>query len=912
MATTNPGRAWRLTVAGAVATLLAGVGAFLLLGEIGVRPTATVQLVGSALAIVALSGGVLLRRTLVRWLAPVALRLPRFMRGRRFLQITAALIATSLLSVCYRDIAFSHDHAEHCFKAYHFWREMLGRGRLRGWSHFLAFGYPSGELTPFGPEAWVALFRAATLGLLSWTLTYAVAFAGVVVFAALALYTFTRRFFGAAAGVVATVIWVLDPGGWYQGGWFWLGWLGVWPVTLAMSFTLLALVKLADVVSADPSRDRRRDSVWAALWMLASLVTHQLPIVAYGIALPCMLVGEALSRRLTRAAVWRFCATVALGVGLACFYLVPMFGRNALTQDLGVLGFPLSDLANRLVDMRLFENGWSPVIVLGLLGGVLCARTGGSALFFVLSSAIFVLLSSDILVRVFHAELALPAVLKLECQRMLLVAKLFVFPLAAHAAVTLFRRPPRATEAPETDRPASPVARAAAVVIVALLAAPVLKPAVLRIYQTQVNKDIEDRSRGDMANGLRAFFGWSKAERAATDEPYRIAYSLKDQHDHIVSISPAFNDTLLYKVGYTSAQQFVRFPMSGEPELLEALSVKYVLSDRDLGGPAYAREATFGPLRLYRFTRYQPRHPFTVIGTGEAELLRFDPERVQLRVTGAGPDTRIKLHVALFPRWEATQNGRRLPISPAPVHGMEYPILMEVPVSDGDLVFTYVRRAPDWIGLGVTLLALAVLALLVTGRIDRVRERPWFVAAWSASRRAAPIGLSVVAGGGLVLLVILVVRMASPARLPADSPFAIAPPASELSAGGQRCIAREPTVWSCGPFQVRRTVMSGSYGSHLCMTATASPVVLSVTAPLGSFIRATYDAAGMAPGRLRVSADGNVIGEMPTRGADQGLQFVQIDTRARSGQTARLRFELEGGPNHCFDLALVPADAAGR
>lgn len=183
------------------------------------------QLIGSFCALLAICGGVALARC---WSVPARALLARLhaqqdilarRRGlsprwlRRAATAAVLLAATLALASWFHDIAFTHDHAEHCFKAFHFWHEMLGRGRLRGWSHFLAFGYPAGELTPFGPELWVALFRAATLGLLSWTRTYALAFSGVVVFAVSAVYMFTRRFFGGAAAVVATVIWALDPGG---------------------------------------------------------------------------------------------------------------------------------------------------------------------------------------------------------------------------------------------------------------------------------------------------------------------------------------------------------------------------------------------------------------------------------------------------------------------------------------------------------------------------------------------------------------------------------------------------------------------------------------------------------------------------------------------------------------------------
>jgi uncharacterized membrane protein len=70
----------------------------------------------------------------------------------------------------------------HLYKAWHFWDEMLLHGRLRGWSSYWFFGYPAEELYPIGPDLWVALSRAATLGLLSWEATYGLAFVGVFAF----------------------------------------------------------------------------------------------------------------------------------------------------------------------------------------------------------------------------------------------------------------------------------------------------------------------------------------------------------------------------------------------------------------------------------------------------------------------------------------------------------------------------------------------------------------------------------------------------------------------------------------------------------------------------------------------------------------------------------------------------------
>ena len=71
-------------------------------------------------------------------------------------------------------------------------------------------------------------------------------------------------------------------------------------------------------------------------------------------------------------------------------------------------------------------------------------------------------------------------------------------------------------------------------------------------------------------------------------------------------------------------------------------------------------------------------------------------------------------------------------------------------------------------------------------------------------------------------------------------------------------------------------------------------------------LQATYDPSGRSPGRIRISVDGQPLGDTPTRSEDQGLQFLQVDTRSHAGATTRLRFEIEGAPLHCFDLHIVP------
>jgi hypothetical protein len=83
-------------------------------------------------------------------------------------------------------------------------------------------------------------------------------------------------------------------------------------------------------------------------------------------------------------------------------------------------------------------------------------------------------------------------------------------------------------------------------------------------------------------------------------------------------------------------------------------------------------------------------------------------------------------------------------------------------------------------------------------------------------------------------------------------------------------------------------------------------LTLAMPATLGRFIEATYDPAGRMPGRIRVIVDGQVLGDTPTRGDEQGLQFLQVDTGAWNRRTANVRIELSGAALHCFDVSTAP------
>jgi hypothetical protein len=823
------------------------------------------------------------------------LRAPRHRIGR--LTRRAGPGALALLPALWecrllRETPLSYDHAAHLFKAWHFWAEMLGRGRLRGWSHFWAFGFPSDELVPCGGEAWVALFRLLTLGQLSWLRTYALAFGAFLLFKALTAYVFTRPYLGRGAAVACAWIVSLDPGGMLEGGWSWHTRWGVWPVSLAMCFALLSLARLERVLAGGG----RRDVLAAGGWFAAALLTHQMALPLFALVVPILIADHWLRPAgLAAPALARALGAVALGTGLSAFFLVPFLARSSFSQDLGWLGDSLPVVSQHFLDLQTFQGVSIPVHALALLGAwlVLQRRTAGG-FFLVASSLLLVLLSSGTLVRDLHLERVLPGVIKLEANRFLLTAKLFWFPLAGYGLVELVR--PLLALAQQAGRTRAAVGLGAAGALgVALIA-----PSWSAFYDAQIHKELIGEGERLFWPDFPSLLAWTRGLRQNNHEHYRIAYEMW-RGDHLSTLAPVFDQTLIYKAGYTPAQIFDAFPMTGEPELYQELSVKYVVSAGAANRPGLSFERRFGDLWVYRYDDYRP-DPFSISGAGAGELLEFSPERLRIRVRGSDAASRLRLHVARFDRWRASYSGTEVPIATVPALGAEYPWLMEVPARDGELVLEYVYRPVDWLGLILSLLTLPAFGLVLWleqrgGLPTRIVEQCW--------SRARPLRWPALVAAALLLVLVVLGTRTRARLLPRASLFRQAH-ADELTLNGQTCEREAALSFRCGDDLVQADVVAGAWGLHLCMTTPGDGELrLSTRTQLGSFLAGSYDPSENGDGRVRVSIDGQELGTLPTRPSFLRQQHFRFDTRGRAHESALVEAEFSGAALHCFDLATV-------
>ncbi len=817
--------------------------------------------------------------------------------------LPALLVAPEIIS----KIPMSRDHATHLFKVWHFWTELVPSGRLRGWSPYWVFGFPSDELVPCGGELWVGLFRGLTVGLLPWDRTYAVAFAALMVLECASTFALTRRFFGPTAAVLAAWITFYDNGEMLEGGWTWHTYWGVWPVTLAASLAQLCILKLDEVLVSG----RSRDVLGAALLFAGALLTHQLTLVLFAMVTPLLMVDHALRKdRPTALGYAKVVSAVVFGTSLCGFYLIPFLARTDQTMDLGWLHEPLAEVSKRFVEFRTFQKSWAPLQLLGIIGGVwaLTRRKPGGVLF-AATCAACVFFASDVLVRSLHLERAWPTLVKVEVNRLLLVAKLFWWPLAGFALERLWHAGLRRTRM-TSDAGRSTAfgiqlrqlgTRHAGIAAVGLgLGALMVVPGWKHLYDTQLQKAVSGQTDQKYWADYQGVLEWSKRLRDSSTEPYRIAYDTW-RGDHLSTAWPVYNGTVMYKFGYTPTQIYNKLPMIATPALLEASSVKYVVSANDLKWPSLEFERKFGSLSVYEFTRYSP-NPFRLTGPGQAELLESDAEHLRLRLSGTGNGSRLRLHVGAYPRWEARIDGQPVPTSTVTVDGIEDPFLMEVAAHDGELTLDYVYRAADWIGLFVTWLSIPVFGFVwwLGGRVDWFHEG----SAWVQRRagRLALLSTAVPLAGA-----IWVASRTEDRRhlLPPDSIFH--EDGLHMNLAGVDCKRLAPLDFECGPHRVTaEAVADAVWGVHLCMQAPgAGPLRLSVPVGDAQFIWGAYAVPKKAKGTLGATLAGKSLGHINTRPHVFRRQFVQFDVRDHVDPNAPLLISMGGAPLNCFDFRRV-------
>ncbi len=601
----------------------------------------------------------------------------------------------------------SSDHMAHLFQAWDLWSQRLP-WRIGGWSEWWFFGYPANELYHPGGDLWVAAWRAATLGLLDWADSYALAFVAFFAFAGLALYRYGARELGWLAGMIGAALFLLDRGEYEQGGWLYTVRAGVWPQALGLAFFFAGLVWLDRALD----RGRLRDLTAAGLLLGAGVLAHPMDLVLMGLCLPLPWLARVLTRRKAgQVALLAPAAMGLLGAGLAAFWWVPLAARTGWTEAVGYPWLGLGEILAGLARGEIFPGtpGW--VVHLGLLGGLLALirRRPGGVLLALLFGLLMFLAAAEVSQGL--AELTgSDALARFQYRRFTIPAKACLFLLAGYPVQSLLDGLWGA--AGRLPAPGRPWARTGGGALVLGLA---LTLGALGWQAPGLRAHVESLDLPTTADGKWTAFqelsGWLADHHRDHPGFWRIAYE-GPEHEQFFWAGPVYNGIPGYKPGFTCCRIFGGIPQGDDDALYRALSVRLVVSQgpRDRAGLRLLHQ--HGEFHVYAFEDYRAER-WTLEGAGEIEALRFDPEHIQLQLRGTGPDSRLRLHVAHYSRWRATLDGEPLAIGAAPPSPGQGPILMELPARDGLLELRYRRELIDWLGMLFSLLALLTAAGLM-------------------------------------------------------------------------------------------------------------------------------------------------------------------------------------------------------
>lgn len=596
----------------------------------------------------------------------------------------------------------SSDHMAHLFQSWDLWTHRLP-WRIGSWSDLWFFGYPAGELYHPGADLWVAAWRVLTLGLLDWADSYALAFVAFFVFVGLALYRFGARELGWLAGLLGASLWLLDRGEYEQGGWLYLVRAGVWPQALGLGFLFAGLTWLQRSIRSD----HPRSLAVAGLLMGCAVLAHPLDLVLLGLCLPLPWLARWITRRARPpSSLLAPAAVLLLGAGLAGFYWIPLAARTGWTEAVGYPWLTAAEIAGGLLRGELFANLPPWVTWLGLLGGLLAVlrrRSGG-----VLLLLLFLLLMAGAAAELSQGLADLTgsdALARFQYRRFSIPAKACLFLLAGYPLQCLLDLAWHSAGPSRLDPTSVPFARGGLALLLVVVSAALLAWQAPALRAHVATLDLPTAGAGGQWAELQQLNAWVRERDAEHPDFWRIAYE-GNEHDQFFWAAPVYNGRPGYKPGFTCCRIFGLIPEGHEPELYRALSVRYVVSQGPADAPGRTLLQQFGALHAYAFEDFDARR-YTLLGPGSIQVERFDADHVRLHLSETTPDTRLRLHVAHFPRWQARVNGERVPIDVGPPATGQRPILMELPVADGTVELRYRRRLIDWLGMLISLLAAA-------------------------------------------------------------------------------------------------------------------------------------------------------------------------------------------------------------
>ncbi len=675
--------------------------------------------------------------------------------GRRIAAPTAliAFVAALHPDLFALAVPATGDHMIHLYQAWHTAEHMLPSGRLSGYSHMAFVGYPAGVFYPVLGDLLVFGLRLASLGFWSWEQAYAALLVLLVLAIPMTVYGATRRFASPAASLFAAVLCAGDVGRWPEGGHHSTIYWGVWPFMLGALLTMHAVLALEGRLHREGETPWWRGAALSAALVGLALLAHPMSLVYLALSLFALTAVVGSRRRAWRHPVQTL-GPIALaaiaGFALAAFWLTPwlLYGSawtfQAPTEGFGGAWLSFGDIAKGLATGDIFENFYQGSHYAGLLGIVLALLSRRRAMPLVLVS---ILAACAVFAGAFEALGDNFVTRRIQLARLAVLMKLCWFPLAGLAAHEAYEGARRLAErlgknglARRLARPsvrAGATIAAAAALVIAGWSEHYSKIPEVGVRGGPLWESIEDAERwiGAQPKGPLERVLYQPGplcldkDRCSKDEKIEI------YHRHIFASGPMRTNRPKLRLGYEACAIFSGLPlvhrwskdepliraMLQSPAALARLGVHWIVSLAPFPVRDDLRLARrFGDVHVYE-TSTDPQNPLVLEGPGEAKLLRWSPERIEAKITGATNESRLVLPAAYFPLWKAFRGDEPLEIERAGAVPEGPRFLMSVPARDGPIAFIYER--PPLQRAAALLSALSWLAIIAAAAAGAARRR---------------------------------------------------------------------------------------------------------------------------------------------------------------------------------------------
>jgi hypothetical protein len=869
----------------------------------------------AATALVLACASEIVRRLVPRLEARVMQRWPGFRaRSARFLPfLVVALVTLWLLGpVALGQMPASQDHASHYLSTDILVHDMVGHGRLFGWTERLGAGYPYGDLYHTFSYLVTGAAHLLSFRLIPLDVSYAIGISIVWLVVALSVARLAERLGNGWAAAFAGLAAAADPGADREGGWGYGMFHGVWTQQLGVGLWLFAILALWRLTER---ADTRRLCI-AGLLCGAALLAHPINTVCLFVAGALMVVVRLIAvREAPSRGVLRLIAALALGGTIAMGFIVRMSLYGGFIRSIPVYWSPLPEIMGAALTRGPFENQPAFIGVLGMIGVAYALYARDLfARYVVLLAGLLLAIGSMDLVLGLDLGLSGGVFRLLQYRRLAIPLKSLFFALAGVGFWVVCRGITSAARA-GFERPWAGSVRVVSAIAIApsayalVYALPYLRePPTARALTLRRAGELEHTRA--IENLLRA-----EASRLPPGAPRRAVYIERAGHGgRYPTLAIADAGFGLLPNLLLPAQNFGLLARTNEPDLMHRLGASMLITRWPIQDPLLERVAVEGAHSVYRFTK-APASPVEIEGPGRVEVTSWNAEEKRLRLTGVAPATRLILALSPYPKWRARQGSRELALTTHVVRNV--PLIAIQAPSDGDLVLEYrelVReKLAGWMCFAVFLLCCAGAALRSKAPFKAPSEP-------ILGRLYQALGAATLAGCVTFALAALVRGK----RAEADEWLAGEPSGSELGEilhlKHPDSIAFEPQQyctqaysrnpgWGCSEAELRPLLSAGPVRNDRV------PSCLLVGVPPLGKAAVGYDVSGAPPlvkGRLHAAdPDGKISGSLSFDGETPAPELPSEDEFRLPipGGTKRLTFTLENRADQpmrvCLEAALI-------